>query len=243
MTDFLINLNKTYSLSNSGPVLHHEKGIVNTPLGECFNKECQDRLGLNVITSHLAITEDGTICLTLKIRDFPGSNWGIISTQSEPDVSTLRKSSFKTVWKAFSDSVAALQLPSLTECVVNGVRRPYSLSITMINFDEFSGMGFFQDNIARLQEATHAAFPDISFILQDYRGNEHVYRIIFKDEAEQQKASEQYGFQAMIDFVWQFCLREDDYGVFLNCPPIPEITNKTFLVKSHQVLDADFDQL
>ena len=126
---------------------------------------------------------------------------------------------------------------------VNGVRRPYSLSITMINFDEFSGMGFFQDNIARLQEATHAAFPDVTFILQNYRGNEHVYRIIFKDEAEQQKASEQYGFQAMIDFVWQFCLREDDYGVFLNCPPIPEITNKTFLVKSHQILDADFDQL
>ena len=236
MTDFLINLNKTYSLSNSGPVLHHEKGIVNTPLGECFNKECQDRLGLNVITSHLAITEDGTICLTLKIRDFPGSNWGIISTQSEPDVSTLRKSSFKTVWKAFSDSVAALQLPSLTECVVNGVRRPYSLSITMINFDEFSCAGFFQDSLVRLQAATQAAFPDVSFILRLNGSNEKIYMLIFEDEAEQEKAIERYGLQAMIDFVQAFCLREDEYDVFLHCPPIPEVTNKKALAEANQVM-------
>ena len=236
MNYYLANLNQMYSLSNSDSMLHHEKGIVNTPLGEHFNKACRDRLGLNMITSHLSVAESGFLCFRLKLRGVPGNTWGIISTQSEPDVSNLHKSFFKKVWKAFSDSVAALQLPPLTECVVNGVRRPYSLSITMINFDEFSCAGFFQDSLVRLQAATQAAFPDVSFILRLNGSNEKIYMLIFEDEAEQEKAIERYGLQAMIDFVQAFCLREDEYDVFLHCPPIPEVTNKKALAEANQVM-------
>ena len=59
---------------------------------------------------------------------------------------------------------------------------------------------------------------------------------MFEDEAEQEKAIERYGLQAMIDFVQAFCLREDEYDVFLHCPPIPEVTNKKALAEANQVM-------
>ena len=93
-----------YSLSNSSSVLHFEKDIKITKLGELFNKKITERLGFEVVASQLTVNKNA-VCIDIKQKGLEGGIWGTIFYKQENDIHNM------------SDTTCKLVLDTLCECI------------------------------------------------------------------------------------------------------------------------------
>ena len=222
-------------LSNSGIIVHFEINIIITELGKLFNEKVHEYTGLDVFVSYMDITKE-TIIVYIKVCGQQGGHFGVIATYNEENIFDLKNAFCKDIMKAYTESKAELIQRSgyykdkFKETV------PYKLHIEVIDFKKRSRIGFIFEYITEIQRNLRNKFPEVSFIVRFKDDDTNFYYLIFDNKDELKKAQEIYGIDKMIEFVGEMCRKQDEYGVFDNYLPIPDVTDKITLKEQGAVM-------
>lgn len=229
-------LNRIYALSNSIMTVHFEKNIQYTELGKHFNKKLCHH-GINVVVSTFTASDE-YISLNLKIRGITGGHFGRIASYIEDNIEDIHNPFCQIVFNDFIESIHEMNLPCILYYEKEGKHCAYKLSVSTMDFNKRSCIGFFMDNIVSIQNRVREKFQNVSFIICFKDDDEYFYYLIFSDNDEQNKAEKLYGIQNMINYVYEICKSEDEYGVFQSIYPKPIVTNKIDLRESGRVMSV-----
>ena len=214
--------NAAYCLSNSGQIVHYEKDITITPLGELFNKLISDKFNFTVVVSSACFTKSN-ISIFLKVRGLEATDsLGIVSNHTENDVRSMTDPVCRVVWQSLCDSIEKLGLPTLGSYDSES-QDPYSLYVTIFNFVQRARFGYFVDRIPHLEEKMQEKYPDLDFHLR-IKDDIQYYYLIFLNQEDKNRAEQNGKIEEMNNALWQLCREEDQYHVFDEPLPLPEVT-------------------
>ena len=229
------HINEQYCLSvcdSNQYVVQYEKNIQKTKLGELFDKKASEFLNCDVVISRFFVNKNN-ISLTLKVRGIQGGHFGIISIFNEDDIKMIKSETCRNIWNAFLESAEELDIS--IRCFSKR-KDTYKLSIDLYDFDKCARIGYFENNVDRLQSLTQLNFPNVDFYLRWNDSETNIYYLIFKNEQQKETAENIYGIKSMTDYVYNICLSEDKYGVFKNYYPQPIITDLATLKQSGEIM-------